>query len=459
MRFLFALLVCFLTLCLQAQVTIRIVSIPSNTPANATFYLAGSLNNWNPADTHFVFTKTGNTYELNLPAAVGTVQYKITRGSWPTCEGTATGGQSGNRTFTYAPNLVVEIAIAGWENLGGGVSTALPNVKLFTIYAPQLQTVKTVAVYTPSHYQLDSTKHYPVLYMQDGQNIFDAATAFSGEWGVDETLASKEQQGIESCIVVAIYNGGSARLDEYSPYVNPQYGGGKGEAYLDFLVHTLKPHIDSAYRTLTDQQHTGIAGSSMGGLISVYAAIAQPSVFGKVGVFSPALWFSDSLFLLASNTNQTHDVKWYWVAGLNESATMVSKMDTLIATLINKGHKPWLIKKTIKADGAHSEWFWKREFSACYDWLFVNTLTTAKQIANVQSPLLAIPNPARDTFCINQSALFIELIDQRGKVVKTWKDISALQPLSVMWVPEARYVLRIYQANEMSTIPFQVSAH
>lgn len=459
MRFLFLLTTYFSLVSLHAQVTIRIVSLPANTPVNSTFYLAGSLNNWNPADANFVFAKNGNNYELTLPAGNGTIQYKITRGSWPTCEGTATGGQSSNRTFTYASNLIVEISIAGWENLGGGVSTALPNVKTFTINAPQLQTVKTISIYTPTNYTSDLTVRYPVLYMHDGQNIFDAATAFSGEWGVDETLANKEQLGKKSCIVVAVSNGGSARIDEYSPYVNPQYGGGKGEAYIEFLVNTLKPHIDSVYRTLTDQQHTGIAGSSMGGFISVYAALAHPTVFGKVGIFSPALWFSDSLQILALNTSKNNDVKWYWVAGQNESTTMVAKIDAMITTLTNKGHKPELIQKVIKADGAHSEWFWKREFGDCYDWLYAGLPTNVQTITNPESNLLIMPNPTGDTFSISKFATLIELINQNGVVLKSWKEVTAFQVLSVEFIPKSSYTLRIYHDNKIATFPFQITPH
>ena len=174
-----------------------------------------------------------------------------------------------------------------WEDVaggtpGGGQSTAATNVSVISTAFAMPQLGRTRRVW---------------LYLQNGQNVFDRLTAFAGEWGVDETLNQLAASGQEptGCIVVAIDNGPN-RLDEYSPWNNPAYGGGQGDLYVDFLVQTLKPYIDATYRTLPGRENTGVAGSSMSALITTYAALREPAVFGKVGVFSPAYWFAHPPF-------------------------------------------------------------------------------------------------------------------------------------------------------------------
>lgn len=158
------------------------------------------------------------------------------------------------------------------------------------LWSPQLNNQRDLLVRLPGSYDT-SDRRYPVLYMHDGQNLFDAHTSFSGEWRVDETLAELEHEGIEA-IAVGIPNIGDERLNEYSPFRDARYGGGRGEAYLNFVVDTVKPLVDAAYRTLPDRGHTGIIGSSMGGLVSLYGYFYRDDVFGFAGVMSPAFWFA-----------------------------------------------------------------------------------------------------------------------------------------------------------------------
>lgn len=157
------------------------------------------------------------------------------------------------------------------------------------VYSPQLDNRRDLLVYLPPSYHT-STRTYPVLYMHDGQNLFDRATSYVGEWQVDETLEGLAQEGVEA-IVVGIANGGEARIEEYSPFPS-RWGAGKGDAYLAFLAETVKPLIDQSFRTMPHRMHTGIAGSSMGGLISLYGYFRYPQVFGLAGVMSPSLWIT-----------------------------------------------------------------------------------------------------------------------------------------------------------------------
>jgi predicted alpha/beta superfamily hydrolase len=179
------------------------------------------------------------------------------------------------------------------ENRGHRISG---NIRVSRdVHSPALNNDRDILVYLPPSYFLAtseaSAKRYPVLYMHDGQNLFDPATSFAGEWGVDEALESLAYETGMETIVVGIPNSGKGRLDEYSPFHDPLRGGGKGNLYLSFILHTLKPLIDNQFRTLPDRKHTGLMGSSMGGLISLYGFFHREQVFGFAGVMSPSLWF------------------------------------------------------------------------------------------------------------------------------------------------------------------------
>ncbi|MBC7893875.1 MAG: alpha/beta hydrolase [Cytophagaceae bacterium] len=158
-------------------------------------------------------------------------------------------------------------------------------------HSPQLRNRRDILVYLPSSYA-KSDKALPVIYMHDGQNLFDPTTSFAGEWGVDAAMARAPRKG-RRAIVVGIPNMGIDRMKEYSPFLDARHGGGGGDAYVDFLLNTLKPMIDVRYRTKPDRASTGILGSSLGALISLYAFFRQPASFGFVGAMSPALWFAE----------------------------------------------------------------------------------------------------------------------------------------------------------------------
>lgn len=244
-------------------------------------------------------------------------------------------------------------------------STASPQVSTFIIKAPQLSSDKKIWVYVPKNYA-ESTKKYPVIYMHDGQNLFDKSTAFVGEWNVDEALDSIGTQ----VIVIGIEHGGDKRIDELTPFSNVKYGGGKADAYLDFIVSTLKPEIDKKYRTKSNARNTGIMGSSLGGLVSFYAAMKYPKVFGKAGVFSPSFWFSDKIYSFAESIPKTK-AKIYFLAGDNEDDEMVPDLEKMY-TEINKKRCDCLnlSKKVIVKGGQHNEKLWRENFLKAYLWLF-----------------------------------------------------------------------------------------
>ncbi|MEW5927392.1 MAG: alpha/beta hydrolase-fold protein [Gemmatimonadota bacterium] len=256
--------------------------------------------------------------------------------------------------------------------------TASPSVSVLdTAFAmPQLGRTRRVWIYLPPGYA-SSRARYPTIYMQDGQNVFDAATSYAGEWGVDEALDSLRAAGDPGAIVVAVDNGQRLRMDEYSPWRHPQHGGGEGDAYADFLALTLKPWIDRRFRTRPDRESTAVMGSSMGGLISLHAALRHPRTFGRVGVFSPSLWFSPAVFAAAGEARRLRErPRIYFVSGGLEGppedpGIVVRDQQRMVDTLAAAGFRVGRdVLAAAPADGQHSEWFWRREFPAAYRWLF-----------------------------------------------------------------------------------------
>ena len=362
----------FLTLISIAQykVTFTIVEQPSYT--SGTIYLAGSFNNWNPSDSNYRLTKKDQYGHLTMTISLskGKYEYKVTRGGWDKVECGERGLPNSNHMLNVDEDLWIDVMVQNWADHFAKkerVSTASKNVHIVdeSFYIPQLDRHRRVWIYLPASYGT-SKKKYPVLYMHDGQNVFDEATSAYGEWGVDEALDTLGSQHKE-IIVVAIDNGAEKRLNEYSPYDMEKYGKGEGDQYVDFLVKTLKPYIDKRYRTKKDGKNTFIAGSSMGGLISFYAILKYPKVFGGAGVFSPAFWITPQLKNI--NPAQAKKVKGkiYFYAGQQESEQMVPDMLNVFEQMHR--HSKAKMQTVIRAEGKHNEPSWREEFPLFYKWI------------------------------------------------------------------------------------------
>ena len=261
--------------------------------------------------------------------------------------------------------LTAIIALFFTLNLKGQETTASKQVSSFIIMAPQLNISKKIWVYLPKSYLEHTGKKFPVIYMHDAQNLFDKKTSYAGEWEVDETLDCLNAQ----VIIIGIEHGNEKRIEELTPFKNEKYGGGKADAYLDFIVKTLKPHVDSIYRTKTKAKNTTIFGSSLGGLVSLYAVIKYPKVFGKAGVFSPSFWFSDSIYNLVQKGPKIKS-KVYFLCGDSESENMVkdlNKMEKLLDE--NRCACLKLTKKEIITGGQHNEKLWREGFEKAYLWI------------------------------------------------------------------------------------------
>lgn len=409
MKYFYFLISLFCTLFVQGQVTLRVTSIPSNTPVGANIYLVGSVNTWNPASTQYILQPDGfGVRTVTIPEGTGTVGYKFTRGgSWSTVEGNASGGFLPDRSFTFTGSpQTINLTIQSWEDISGSgsSSTAAANVQVLnnSFFMPQLSRNRKVWIYLPPDYYTTS-KTYPVLYMQDGQNLFDNATSFSGEWQIDEALNTLHSQGNYGAIVVGIDNGGGERLNEYSPWVNPTYGGGQGDAYMQFVGETLKPYIDANFKTRPQSQYNALIGSSMGALISAYGAVKYSGLFSKVGVFSPAFWFVRTQLnnYITSTTNDISNLRLYFVCGQNEDTDMVPDMNTVKNNFITKGVSASNTFTKIDSDGTHSESYWRREFPAAYLWLFQNE--------NLNNPTINLPKI--EVFQMNENQVYFSGLD------------------------------------------------
>jgi predicted alpha/beta superfamily hydrolase len=231
-------------------------------------------------------------------------------------------------------------------------------------YMPQLNRSRRIWVYKPSgYYQTD--KRHPVVYMHDGQNLFEEATAFGEEWGIHEILNSM----LADCIIVGIDNS-EHRLNEYNFRDHEEYGQGEGRKYIRFIVETLKPAIDLNFRTRPDREFTHLAGSSMGGLISLYGAMHFAETFGGAGVFSPSLWIvpdAEAELKLVAASNLSFPQRLYFYGGAKEGGEMVKHIKKIAALL--KEYPTYEVDVEIDPEGEHSEYHWRNKFVDYYTWL------------------------------------------------------------------------------------------
>ncbi|MBX0326111.1 hypothetical protein K2Z83_00185 [Oscillochloris sp. ZM17-4] len=239
--------------------------------------------------------------------------------------------------------------------------TTVGDIRVYLgLASPQLGNRRDIAVYLPPSYARQPDRRYPVVYMQDGQNLFDEATSFAGEWRADETMEELAGEGLEA-IIVGVPNAGADRMAEYSPFRDQRHGGGQGHVYLRFLIDTLKPLIDRDLRTLPGRAHTGILGSSMGGLISIYGFFAYPEQFGFVGAMSPSLWFARGKVLTAIRRCPPILGQIYLDMGDAEPARSVGLCGDLHALLLAKGYMPERDLRYVLEEGAgHDEAAWAR---------------------------------------------------------------------------------------------------
>ncbi len=236
------------------------------------------------------------------------------------------------------------------------------------LQSPQLKNERDILVWLPPSYDAQPDRRYPVLYMHDGQNLFDAKTSFSGEWRVDETMTALAAEGREA-IIVGLPNTGRTRISEYSPFA-------RGDDYLCYITDTVKPIVDADFRTLPDAPHTGLAGSSLGGLITLYGFLSRGDVFGLGGAFSPSFWVGQGRLYGAIDRYAYGSGKLYMDIGTREveavavegasagrstrNARYVGGVARLYERLLQRGYTDDTLLYVEDEGGAHNEQDWAR---------------------------------------------------------------------------------------------------
>ncbi|HEX4232117.1 MAG TPA: alpha/beta hydrolase-fold protein [Bryobacteraceae bacterium] len=255
--------------------------------------------------------------------------------------------------------------------------TLAGTIRTHQIHSRFLRTNRDVIVYLPPGYDDEPERRYPVCYLQDGQNLFDAATAFAGnEWGLDETAEELIRSGqMEAIIIVGIYNAGAKRINEYTHVRDSRGRGGRARAYGQMLVRELLPLINSAYRTLIGPQHTALGGSSLGGLLTLYLGLQHREIFGKLIVMSPSVWWArrDILNQVARLEAKTGQSIWLDVgtAEGSDPGRTLRDVEALRDALLKKG---WRLGHDLayrEDQGAeHNESAWGRRMREALPFLF-----------------------------------------------------------------------------------------
>lgn len=337
-------------------------------------YLAGNFNDWKIRDDRFEMSKTApGHFELCIPIddLPPVLEYKYHRGSWEEVELNQYGNEVSNRVVAREESHIRDV-VPRWKRSGRTYPTeSLPKIKIISddFEIPQLIKTRRIAALLPHDYD-SSDKPYPVLYLQDGQNLFDDYAPF-GSWGVDKKLAVMAERGTHELIIIAIDHAEEARIEEFTPSYRTRLGVGQGKKYVSFLADTLKPYVDRHFRTLPDREHTGIGGSSMGGLISIYAGLMYPNIYSKLMIFSPSLWVAPNIHFHANQVQEVRHTKAYLYGGGAEGANVIPNIQKLKTALEQQGQGQRMqFELAIDPQGEHNEKRWGEEFPRAIEWLF-----------------------------------------------------------------------------------------
>ncbi len=338
-------------------------------------YISGNFNDWVTQDFRFSMRKVSEgKYEFVFPEGKEFEKeliYKFTKGDWSEVEIDRYGNKTPNRHWDDEKPQRIE-KVAKWrKNWLPYRPSQLPKTHLISeeFEIPQLNKTRKIWALLPHDYDT-ATESYPVLYLQDAQNLFNENAEF-GNWQIDKKLAVMSDYGIGKIIIIAVEHAESERIQEYN-VGRTLLGTGNGKQYIRFLTDTLKPFVDKTFRTKPEREFTGIGGSSMGGLVSVFSGLIYPEVFGKLMVFSPSLWVIPKIRLGFLDFFEPLETRLYLYAGGNESDTMVAHVTKLRKRLLKRESLKGKMKVrlSINKEGRHNETYWSDEFPKAIEWLF-----------------------------------------------------------------------------------------
>ena len=238
-----------------------------------------------------------------------------------------------------------------------------------------LRNQRDLIVYLPPGYDAEPQRQFSVLYLHDGQNLFDGATSFipGMDWQVGQTADQCIREGrVEPLIIAGIYNAGTQRLGEYTPTRVPRLGGGRANRYAKFLLEEVRPFLKQHYRVREGAESTGIGGSSLGGLVSLYVGLRQPHIFGKIAALSPSVWWNERVILRFAAAAPVQPLPRIWLdIGTREGPRIVEDVERFRDVLIKKGWQPGRNLYYERVEGAeHNEAAWAKRVGPFLQFLF-----------------------------------------------------------------------------------------
>jgi len=338
-------------------------------------YIAGNFNLWKTQDEQYKMEKIGDgQYQYYFPKNFTfptELLFKFTKGDWSAVEIDNFGNRTENRKTQLKTGIVNEKVLKWRRNWMPFKPNFLPKIQLISekFEIPQLNKTRKIWALLPYDYET-SNERYPVLYLQDAQNLFNEDSPY-GNWKIDKKLAVMAEYNIGKIIIIAIEHGDQDRIEEYN-VGQTKLGIGEGKKYIRFITDTLKHFVDENFRTKPEREFTGIGGSSMGGLVSIYSGLMYPEVYGKLMIFSPSLWVVHKLDIFNVPFYEPLDTRIYLYAGGDESEKMVSHI-TKFKDILLQNHitsENMAIHLSINKKGKHNESYWSDEFPKAIEWLF-----------------------------------------------------------------------------------------
>lgn len=355
-----------------------IFSVRTSVQDSRPVFITGNFNQWNPKDHRFLMKPNiDGSYRIEIDDAIlpEIIEYKFTKGGWENVELDLFGSITPNRKIKKLSTPQIDSVDQWRHNWGPFKKEYFPIAEVISenFYIPQLDRYRKVWALLPFDYYV-TDKKYPVLYLQDAQNLFNEGSPF-GNWEIDKKLSILSEYGRGDLIVIAIEHGSEDRIKEYIFDNDNIAQGSEGKKYIRFITDTLKPFVDEHYRTKKDRENTGIGGSSLGGLISIYSGFLYPEVYSKLLIFSPSLWVEPNNNFPIMGFRTPFKTKIYLYGGELEGSKMVKRIK-IFENYLKRWEKKNLFdfefKTSINPDGTHNEFYWAQEFPRAVEWLFYN---------------------------------------------------------------------------------------
>ncbi|WP_228448371.1 MULTISPECIES: alpha/beta hydrolase-fold protein [unclassified Chryseobacterium] len=356
-------------------------------------FITGNFNNWNPKDYYYQLQQSDSLHyfiEIEDEKLADDIEYKFTKGGWENVELDKYGNITPNRKVKKSQQKAFD-TIEKWRlNWGPFKEEFFPTAEVISekFYIPQLDRYRKIWAVLPYDYHT-SDKNYPVLYLQDAQNLFNEGSGF-GNWEIDKKLSILAEYGRGDVIVIAIEHGSEDRIKEYIFDNDNVANGSEGKKYIRFITDTLKPYVDENYRTKKDRDNTGIGGSSLGALISIYSGFLYPEVYSKLLIFSPSLWVEPNNNFPMMSFRVPFKTKIYLYGGGQEGSKMVKRIH-IFEEYLKRWEKKNLFdfefRTSINPEGTHSEFYWSQEFPRAIEWLFYDNTENPVEVKPQQQSI------------------------------------------------------------------------